>query len=124
MFVSLRPHHGMCFQFYQGKGYNDTFTDHMGRIIKDLSADPTQSIVLQTSADIVCENCPNRIAEHCVDHEKVSRYDEAVLRTCGRQAGDTISYAAFINEVKEKIINAGLRSSICGDCCWNALCGQ
>ena len=41
----LRPHHGMCFQFYEGKGYSADFTDHMGRVIKELEADPEQKVV-------------------------------------------------------------------------------
>ena len=32
MCMVLRPHHGMCFQFYEGKGYSAEFTDHMGRV--------------------------------------------------------------------------------------------
>ena len=40
----LRPHHGMCFQFYEGKGYSEDFTDHMGRIIREMEADPSQTI--------------------------------------------------------------------------------
>ena len=43
----LRPHHGMCFQFYEGKGYSADFTDHMGRVIKELEADPEQKVVLK-----------------------------------------------------------------------------
>ena len=38
MCVFLRPHHGMCFPFYEGKGYDADFTDHMGRVIRALSA--------------------------------------------------------------------------------------
>ena len=35
----------MCFQFYEGKGYSADFTDHMGRVIKELEADPEQKVV-------------------------------------------------------------------------------
>ena len=36
----LRPHHGMCFQFYEGKGYSEEFTDYMGAVMQRLEADP------------------------------------------------------------------------------------
>lgn len=49
----LRPHHGMCFQFYEGKGYSEDFTDHMGRIIKECEANPEQKLILKISADVV-----------------------------------------------------------------------
>jgi len=57
----LSPHQGMCFQFYEGKGYSADFTDHMGRVIKELEADPEQKVVLKAETDIVCDNCPNNV---------------------------------------------------------------
>jgi hypothetical protein len=29
----LRPHHGLCFQFYEGKGYSPDFIDHMEKVV-------------------------------------------------------------------------------------------
>ena len=39
-----------------------------------------------------------------------------------RFRGKSLSHAAFMDTVREKIIDAGLRAGICGDCCWNDLC--
>lgn len=122
MGISLRPHHGMCFQFYEGKGYSADFTDHMGKIIRRLSDDPSQQVLLTASVDAVCANCPNNQDGVCADREKVDRYDEAVLSVCGLRTGTEISYADFISAVKGKILLPGLRRKICGDCCWNAIC--
>ena len=122
MGISLRPHHGMCFQFYEGKGYSAEFTDHMGKIIKMLSDDPSQPITLTAEADAVCANCPNDRDGVCADREKVGRYDEAVLTLCGLRTGTEISYADFLSTVTEKILRPGLRRKICGDCCWNGIC--
>ena len=122
MSIFLRPHHGMCFQFYEGKGYDADFTDHMGKILKMLSDDPTQPVTLMAAADAVCADCPNLHAGICADREKVERYDEAVLRLCGLSEGETIPYGDFVARVKEKILDGGLRKRICGDCCWNAIC--
>ena len=124
MAVSLRPHHGMCFQFYEGKGYNADFTDHMGKIIRRLTDAPCQPVTLRASADVVCENCPNLREGVCADGEKVRRYDEAVLRLCGLRDGDTVPYADFLAAVREHVISAGLRGKICGDCCWNTICSN
>ncbi len=118
----LRPHHGMCFQFYEGKGYSEDFTDHMGRVIKELEADPAQNVVLKAKTDIVCKNCPNNEGGKCTTQDKVQRYDEAVLRVCGLVDGNEISFAEFIGLVKEKIIDAGIRGEICGDCSWDYIC--
>ncbi len=118
----LRPHHGMCFQFYEGKGYSANFTDHMGRIIREMEEDPSQIIRLEITTDIVCENCPNNEQGLCTSRDKVTGYDEKVLAFCGLNAGDEISYADFIALVKEKIIDADVRSRICGDCSWDHIC--
>ncbi len=141
----------MCFQFYEGKGYSEDFTDHMGRIIREMEADPAQMVVLKVQTDIVCENCPNRVgggdgaggidgvggfggrggAEGigcaggvCESQAKVIRYDEEVLKACGFSEGDEMSYGEFISKVRECVIETGLRSRICGDCSWDGICGE
>ena len=87
-YPSLRPHHGMCFQFYEGKGYSPDFTDHMGKVIEAFEDAPQQEVRIITATDIVCENCPNNEAGVCVSQDKVTRYDEEVLRVCGISEGE------------------------------------
>ena len=118
----LRPHHGMCFQFYEGKGYSADFTDHMGKVIKELEADSEQKVVLKAETDIVCENCPNNEGGVCTTQDKVLRYDREVLKACGLGDGSEISFAEFIGLVKDRIIDAGIRGDICGDCSWDYIC--
>lgn len=122
--MDLRPHHGMCFQFYRGKGYSADFTDHLGAVIRGLSADPLKTVRLTVSSDAVCESCPNNIDGTCESAEKVKRYDEAVLNACGLRDGDTLPYADFVKAVKACILDTGLRQTICGDCEWNGLCAS
>ena len=123
-YISLRPHHGMCFQFYEGKGYSPDFTDHMGAVIRDFEYDPRQMVKLKTVADIVCENCPNNEAGTCVSQDKVARYDEDVLEMCGISDGVIMPYTDFLTLVKERIINRNLRSTICSDCSWDYICRE
>ena len=122
MCIVLRPHHGMCFQFYEGKGYDADFTDHMGKIIRCLSDDPSRMILLKVCTDSVCVSCPNNQSGVCADQNKVTQYDKNVLSICGLHEGEPLRYMDFIASVKEKIIDAGLRKRICGDCCWNEIC--
>ena len=106
MVKCLRPHHGMCFQFYEGKGYSADFTDHMGRVIKEFEADPEQKVVLRSETDIVCENCPNNEGGVCTTQDKVLRYDREVLKACGLCDGSVISFREFSGIVRNKIIDA------------------
>ncbi len=114
----------MCFQFYEGKGYSADFTDHMGRVIKELEADPSRKVVLRAKTDIVCKNCPNNEGGVCTTQDKVLRYDTEVLKACGLGDGAEISFAEFVGLVREKIIDAGIRSKICGDCSWDHICRE
>ena len=71
---------------------------------------------------MVCANCPNNEGGVCLSQEKVARYDAGVLETCGITDGEVMTYEQFIARVKERVIDAGLREEICGDCEWNDLC--
>ena len=122
--MPLRPHHGMCFPFYEGKGYSADFTDHMGRVIRALSERPETPVRLTYSADAVCAHCPNNLGGICKSADKVMRYDAAVLDACAFSDGDALPYADFAAKVKERILDAGLRQSICGDCEWDAICSK
>ena len=123
-YPSLRPHHGMCFQFYEGKGYSPDFTDHMGKVIEAFEDAPQQEVRLITVEDIVCENCPNNKTGICVSQDKVSRYDEEVMKACGISEGVVMPYTDYLTLVRERIINRNLRSTICGDCSWDYICRE
>ena len=100
----LRPHHGMCFQFYEGNGYSEDFTDHMGRIIREMEADQSQIIKLQIETDIVCENCPNNESGKCTTADKVKRYDEEALKACGLADTDSYQITKMFIENKEQLL--------------------
>lgn len=122
MSIALRPHHGMCLQFFEGKGYDPEFTDCLSRLIRELSADPGQKIRLTASADDVCRHCPNNEAGTCVTAEKVMKYDRKVLQICGLREETELPYEEFVKLVKGRILDTGKRSGICGDCVWDGIC--
>ena len=69
-----------------------------------------------------CDWIENKIVANQGAPEKVRRYDAAVLRLCGLRAGDSLPYQAFAALVEQRILEAGRRDEICGDCCWDAIC--
>lgn len=119
----LRPHHGLCIRFFEGKGYSSDFTRNMAEIIVMLNReDPV--IQLHTDTDIICRSCPGNISERCESFTKVQNYDNAVLNFCGLKNGQQIQWSEFSHAVQTKIIMKSKRESICGDCQWNEICAK
>ena len=121
--MTIRPHHGMCLAFFEGKGYSDGFTAHMAQVLLRLSREgPTMRLLPET--DVICSHCPNNIGGVCAAAEKVDRYDRAVLDRCGLAAGDALPWSDFSKLVRDHILTAGKRPSICGNCEWNDICAK
>lgn len=118
--INLRPHHGLCINFFEGKGYSNEFTVHMANVIKNLSDDTI--VTIAGSEDIICGKCPNMQDGKCTTQDKVMRYDDKVLKFLNLKRGDTISYGTFDKLIKDKIIKAGKMSEVCGDCGWAYIC--
>lgn len=118
--INLRPHHGLCIEFFEGKGYSDEFTVHMAGLIDSLTDDTL--IHLISGEDAVCSKCPNNLGTACRTPDKVNRYDAGVLTLTGLTSGSTLTYAEFRRAVREKILDAGNFSSVCGDCQWADIC--
>ncbi len=117
----LRPHHGLCIQFFRGEGYNQEFIENMQEIVDALAANPI--IELVNGADSVCHTCPNRIGEtDCACDEKVLHYDKKVMEYCKLTCSSTLTWNEFSSKIYNYILTPDLREDICGDCEWNALC--
>lgn len=120
MIYRIRAHHGMCFSFFEGKGYNGEFTNNMQKIKDCLDKDP--EIVLLDEVDDVCVGCPNNLEGTCTSSEKVWDYDRQVLERCHLKSGIRIRWKDFEKKVQENILDQGRREEICTDCEWNEIC--
>ena len=119
--IRLRPHHGMCLYFFQGKGYSGEFIRNMTEY-KALLETEDPLIELAEGVDDICAKCPNNKNGQCTSIDKVNHYDAQVLQICGLETGSTMHYKDFSQNVLEKILRSGRHSQICGNCRWNALC--
>ena len=55
----IRPHHGMCLYFFEGKGYSDGFTAHMAEVKNWLLGEKgPASLQLVGETDEICSACP------------------------------------------------------------------
>lgn len=118
--IPLRPHHGMCFQYFVGEGYSDNFTKNMWETKQVLDKNP--EILLRVQPDGLCLACPNLDNSTCKDEDIVADYDRKVLDLTGLKEGDVLSWNKFTELVQEKILKPQKRETICGDCQWTGLC--
>jgi hypothetical protein len=118
--TKLRAHHGLCIAFFEGKGYDDSFTKNMRAIISALDQNP--EIIIVAYEDMICIACPNNKDGICNCIEKVDRYDKSVLRLCNVNNGDILAWKAYKTLVSKNIIETGKMSTVCGDCQWSSIC--
>lgn len=120
--IEIRPHHGLCAEFFQGKGYSEEFTENMTAVLKMLAENDPQ-VVPKADTDLICGHCPNNNGNCCTSEEKVLRYDKKVLELCGIAEGISLSWEDYRRLLREKIIGAGIIREVCGDCQWAEYCG-
>lgn len=120
--IKIRPHHGMCIQFFRGEGYSREFVSGMICIITALNAGAV--IELTDQADSICALCPNNCGGVCSSADKVAEFDAEVLRLCGLNTGRRISWTEFEEAVRQNIIANGKIKSVCEGCQWAYICHE
>ena len=120
--ITLRAHHGMCLQYFEGKGYSSEFTEHMGKVLDSLTDDTEIKVI--TDADVICSRCPNLLNGKCSDYELVKHYDEEVLEKIKISPESVLTWNRFSSLIKSNILTTGKREDICGNCRWNSICRE
>lgn len=126
MTYRIRAHHGMCFSFFRGEGYNEEFIQNMQTMKEALAENP--EVILLCAADDVCARCPNANGSTCVGSPaspssgKAETYDRQVLACCNLHEGAKMRWNDFAASVQAHILAPGKRAEICGECPWDALC--
>ena len=114
--ISLRPHHGLCLGFFEGKGYSGAFSRNMASVLTSLT--PYTPVRLVDGHDGICAQCPNRFTP-C---SNAPEYDRRVLEFCGLESGQALTWGDFRNAIVSRILEPGRLSDVCGNCRWAALC--
>lgn len=112
----LRPHHLLCTQSYEGKGYNEKFIDNMNEKVELLRYSKDFQVTIKCELDNLCDFCPNNQGEYCITEDKVRLMDKKVLKYFDLKEGSYI-YKDIINSINEKITEEIL-NDICNTCEW------
>ncbi len=117
--LPLRPHHGLCFQNFVGRGYSDEFTLSLSRIRDSLIKDPDTKVVLTLGTDRLCDACPNRKGKIC-SSPRPSLFDRKVLSMTGLSPGQILPWKEFLTLTEP--LNRSRLEECCPGCQWLPLC--
>jgi len=120
--IKLRPHHLLCTQSYNGKGYSTDFVKNMTAVTTYLRNNDNASVEIVFTTDDLCSKCPKKISDNlCESNDKVTRFDEKVVSYFGIEEKCYI-YKDITNEINTKMTPA-VMADICGDCQWHSTSG-
>ena len=119
--IRLRPHHLLCTQGYNGKGYSDAFVSNMDRVTEKLRRDRNAHIEIVFSTDSLCSSCPSKVSDGiCKSDNKVLNFDNGVVNILKLEEG-IYSYQELISRLDD-YLSSGVGDerlkAICGDCEW------
>ncbi len=112
----LRPHHLLCTQAYEGKGYSTDFIKNMDKNIEILRNKKGFKVKIKCTLDNLCIACPHNKGEVCDTEFKVKNMDKKVLRYFNLNE-DIYEYSKLINIIRNEI-NKDILKDICGECEW------
>lgn len=116
----IRPHHGLCLQFFEGKGYSKEFVENM-YLVQEASR-KNAPIELRFGKDTVCEKCPNFQGEACLTQEKVEEMDRKVTELCNLYEGQQMGFSEYLNLVQDNILKGNQLEYVCSTCSWYTIC--
>ena len=97
----LRPHHGLCSNFFCGHGYSANFTEHMTKTLLHFQQHNPQ-ILLTVGADCICAACPHCCHDCCSSAEQVERYDRAVRTAADFEKAMCLTGTPFADRYKNR----------------------
>ena len=113
----IRPHHMLCMQFFEGKGYSDGFVASMAAIKEKLEKEDPQVEIVEGTDD-VCKNCPHNMGGACENEDSVRQHDKRVYDKVIETVGNSAKWSNITKAIRENIIDSGKMRETCGKCQW------
>ncbi len=120
-YVTLRPHHILCSQFFVGSGYSEDFVRNMTDILSRLNSDGT-TVRFTQHCDEICSHCPRRDGSVCENEDHVLHHDSFCLQEYGISRDDELTWKEIRSAVLGKIKSDGRLPTVCDDCRWAYIC--
>lgn len=124
--ILLRGHHLLCFQGFQGQGYNPLFIKNLAELIRRFQTEPDLELVITADCDDVCAPCQHRRGMNCgkdpTADATVRADDNAVLQKLGLTTGHRQNARALVDFVNVRLKSRADVADVCGTCPWQGSC--
>ena len=115
--IRLRPHHLLCTQSYDGRGYDAAFTANMDQIVAQLREERETYVNLVFSTDDICAPCPYMLGEdHCVTNETVKHIDQRMIHYFALREQPYV-YNTIVSQIRASMTEE-MFADICSRCNW------
>ena len=124
---TLRAHHLLCIQGFQGYGYNEKFTVNLKKIVDEIFQSPSETnITLIEELDDACEACPHKGVLTC-DRDShsdqiVKSMDKNVLEKLELENTFSDPAESLLRLSQEKLQTVGDVIGVCDQCTWQPEC--
>lgn len=118
---SIRPHHLLCLQFFEGKGYSDDFVRQMSEIDRTLNKENPQINIVE-GVDDICKKCPNNENGQCSMEVSVRENDMRTLDAVRNDLKEGQTWEEITRIVYKNIINRNMLKQVCKTCRWSDIC--
>lgn len=117
--IYYRPHHFMCTNGFEGKGYSSTFVENFSRIADRLRSKGGDDVLIQVvdTTDDICRPCPRRRDSLCEKQAFIAALDQRHLKALRLSVGQVISWGEAKKRIVEHISDEAF-GPLCQGCEW------
>ena len=120
--ISIRAHHLLCMQGFQGYGYDQDFVDNLMEVIEKIKTKPDLIICVINECDDICSLCPHNRSGECKkdpdSDTKMKDMDDDVLKKLGIENRSELKADVIFEFVNDIFNDTNEIRRICGDCDW------
>lgn len=124
--VKIRGHHLLCFQGFQGYGYDQNFIDGLWQLISEYQKNPDLYFETTLDADAICAPCPHREGLLCRKTPEADAHmrniDQKVLDKLQLKVGHVATAKELFKHVNATLKTRASVADVCGSCPWQESC--
>lgn len=133
--ISIRAHHLLCMQGYQGYGYDESFKNNLEEILDYLNLEKNIKVNIISSPDVLCDFCPHLKKKYC--HLKISEdnkiptnkeiqesndnivnMDLKVMKKCNIKSNKEYIIDEIFELINKRFLSLNDVDEICNGCIW------